>query len=62
MVTKWDDRFDIVSGAVIVDPDCDPLMDSGVWDLVHGPKDPCGQWSSSPAETIGDEDDLTYDI
>ncbi|MBI5571187.1 MAG: hypothetical protein HY914_14685 [Desulfomonile tiedjei] len=36
MFTEWDKEFDVVCGSAITCEDCDPLADSGVWDLLHG--------------------------
>ena len=36
MFTEWDKEFDVVCGAAITCQDCEPLEDSGVWDLLHG--------------------------
>ncbi len=58
MGTQWDDRFDVVCGAVIVGRESEPFEDSGLWDLVHGPKGPPSHCSSSPIGSAGTEDPL----
>ena len=36
MFTEWNKEFDVVCGSAITCEDCEPLEDSGVWDLLHG--------------------------
>ena len=38
MFTVWDDEFDRVCGANITSTETNPLEDSGVWDILHGPE------------------------
>ncbi len=40
MITVWDDEFDRVCGANITSTETNPLEDSGVWDILHGPEKP----------------------
>jgi hypothetical protein len=53
MTTLWDDRFDVVCGAVVVGRESEPLEDSGLWDLVHGPKELPSHSSRSPIPLAG---------
>lgn len=62
MATQWDKEFDIVCGAVVVGRESEPLEDSGLWDIVHGPKDAPREPPLSPCRTRGKRDSFQYEI
>jgi len=40
MFTVWDEEFDRVCGTNITSIETNPLEDSGLWDILHGPERP----------------------
>ena len=39
MAIEWEEEFDVVCGAKLTSSRDEPLADSGVWDLLHGPRE-----------------------
>lgn len=49
MFTVWDEEFDRVCGTNIISIETNPLEDSGLWDILHGPERPeTGTEASEP--------------
>jgi len=50
VVTKWDEEFDRLCGATITARDSEPVLDSGVWDILHGTRS-VGRMEEAPKDT-----------